>query len=138
MIEQTLAVFGRPLEELFDPSTVSLVSESLRAFQARLALGTDSPDVWGRLFAEGYDWQDGKSPFTAASLVQGFVQYAGFLTEDVNKGEIMEVLSSCYESVLSFAAIGRTITVEQERENPYVSGAVELQVTLIQEVCGLD
>jgi hypothetical protein len=137
VIEETVTVYGQPLEELFDQATVTLFRDAVVEFRSFTGSAEGVSERWGRLFADAYDWQDRKSPFTAASLCQALAQYADFLLGEDNAEEILEVLSSCYESVLSFAALGRTVTVDAEREDLRCRHAADLQLALIQEICGI-
>jgi hypothetical protein len=135
VIEETVTVYERPLDELFDDATVTLYQEALDAFRSFSGANEEVAERWDELFADAWDWQDSKFPFTAASLCQGLAQYAdALLSEDAGEG-IIEVLSSCYESVLSFASLGRIVTVEMEREDPRCRRAVDLQLRLIEQIC---
>ncbi|MGV9277004.1 hypothetical protein [Streptomyces griseosporeus] len=132
VIEETVTVYGRPLEELFDASTVTLYRRAVEEFHSADA----AQDEWDQLLADAWDWQDGKSPFTAASLCQALAQYADSVLGEAPEG-MLEVLSSCYESVLNAASLGRTVTVDAERGDPRCRRAVELQLALIEEFCGV-
>ncbi|MGW0081258.1 hypothetical protein [Streptomyces sp. NPDC003393] len=137
VIEETVTVYGRPLDELFDDASVTLFQEAIEEFRSFSGASEEVAERWDELFADAYDLQDSKSPFTAASLCQGLAQYAdALLSEDAGEG-IVEVLSSCYESVLSFASLGRIVTVDMEREDPRCRRAVDLQLTLIEQICGI-
>ncbi|MGY3202190.1 hypothetical protein [Streptomyces sp. TE5632] len=138
VIEETVRVYGQPLEEVFDQATVTLFRNALEEFHLFAGSVVGVSGRWDQLFADAYDWQDSKSPFTAASLCQALAQYADFILGGGNsEEEILEVLSSCYESVLSFAALGRKVTVDAERESSHCRQAVDLQLTAIQDVCGI-
>ncbi|MHB9861204.1 hypothetical protein [Streptomyces sp. YIM S03343] len=137
VIEETPKVYVRPLEELFDQDTVALFRNAVGEFRSFAGCAETVSETWGQLFAEACDWQDSKSPFTAASLCQGLAQYSDFLLGEDNSEELLEVLSSCYESVLSVAALGRTFTVNAEQEDPRCRQAVGLQLAQLEEVCGI-
>ncbi|MEV4336714.1 hypothetical protein [Streptomyces sp. NPDC049590] len=137
VIEETPGLFGRPLEEVFTPATVALFRAAVAEFGAVPGPLSETPEPWEELLADAWDWQDGNAPFTAASLVQGLVQYSEFLVGEGHPDDILEVLSSCYESVLSYASIGRTVTIDQERDNSYCRAAIDLQHRLIREHCPL-
>ncbi|MFF9626846.1 hypothetical protein [Streptomyces griseosporeus] len=142
VIEETVTVYGRPVDELFDEATVSLYRRAVDEFRSFDGVGSaGSADTvreeWDRLFADAWDWQDGRSPFTAASLCQALAQYADFLLAEGAAEGLLEVLSSCYESVLSFASLGRVVTVDMEREDPRCRRAIDLQSALIEEICGI-
>ncbi|MEU2118724.1 hypothetical protein ABZ567_24475 [Streptomyces sp. NPDC016459] len=134
VFEATLDVFGRPLDDLFDEETVTFYRGALEEFRSVQDLADFTP-ARRKPFLEGYDWHDGKAPFTAASLSQGVAQYAGFLIGR-DEEELVEALSSFYEAVLSFAALGRTASVEDERANGFCRTAVDEQLALIGEVRG--
>ncbi|WP_405854132.1 hypothetical protein OG361_16065 [Streptomyces sp. NBC_00090] len=133
--EATLEVFGRPLGDLFDKETVAFYRHGLEEFRSVREFAEFTAER-REPFLEGYDWNDSKAPFTAASLSQGVAQYAGFLIGR-DEEEIVETLSSFYESVLSYAALGPIIDVEDERANAYCRRAVDEQLALIREICGI-
>ncbi|MET9448941.1 hypothetical protein [Streptomyces cinerochromogenes] len=132
-----MTVYGLPLDEVFDDSTVTLYRRALDEFRSFTGTTDAVQEEWDLLFADAWDWQDSTSPFTAASLCQALAQYADFLLGEAPE-ELLEVLSSCYESVLNTASLGRTVTVDAERGHPRCRRAVELQLALIREVCGSD
>ncbi|OKJ57334.1 hypothetical protein [Streptomyces sp. CB02261] len=134
VFEATLDVFGRPLEDLFVEETVAFCRRALEEFRSVRNVADFTP-ARREPFLEGYDWEDGKAPFAAASLSQGVAQYAGFLVGR-DAEELVEALSSFYESVLSFAALGRVVSVEDEHENDLCRRAVDEQLAWISEVRG--
>ncbi|MFE5732214.1 hypothetical protein ACFQ7A_15070 [Streptomyces sp. NPDC056528] len=133
--EATLDVFGRPLGDLFDKETVAFLRHALEEFRS-VGDCVEFTAEQREPFLEGYDWNDSKAPFTAASLAQGVAQYAGFLVGR-DEEEIVEALSSFYESVSAFAALGRIVSVEEERANEFCRRAVDEQLALIEEICGV-
>ncbi|MFI6951819.1 hypothetical protein [Streptomyces sp. NPDC050422] len=128
--------FDRPLDDLFDRGTVALFRNALEEFQAFSGASPIVVERWNEMFKDVYDWQDSSSPFIAASLVQGLGQFADLLLGRSDGEEVLEVLSSCYESVLSSARLGRAASIDDERRNPNCRAAVSRQVALIQEACG--
>ncbi|MFD7865435.1 hypothetical protein [Streptomyces sp. NPDC059783] len=128
--------FGSSLEEIFDQDTVTLFRSALEEFETFSGATSALADRWDALFEDVYDWQDSRSPFTAASLIQAVGQLADVLLGRSDDEEVLEVLSSCYESVLSSARLGRAISVDDERADPNCREAVAYQIALIQEMCG--
>ncbi|MFJ2416115.1 hypothetical protein [Streptomyces brevispora] len=128
--------YGRPVEDLFDQSTITLFRGALEEFETFSGATPSVAERWDEMFEDGYDWQDSRSPFIAASLIQGVAQFADLLLGRSGDEEAVEVLSSCYESVLSAARLGRAISVDDERSDPNCRAAVSYQITLIREACG--
>ncbi|MFH8936734.1 hypothetical protein [Streptomyces griseosporeus] len=139
VIEDTVTVYGRPVDELFDESTVTFYRRALDEFRSFDAAGSVDAvrEEWDRLFKDAWDWQDSRSPFTAASLCQALAQYADFLLGEAAPEGLLEVLSSCYESVLSSASLGRIVTLDMEREDRRCHQAVTLQSVLIEQICAI-
>ncbi len=136
VIEGTLAIYGQPLEDLFDSATVSLITVACEEFRSFSGPTEQVSARWDLLFEEAYSWQDNLRPFTVASLMQAVAEYSGFLI-DQDVQQLIEALFLCYQSVLSFASIARRITVDMERSNSFCRDAIELQKSLIEEHCGV-
>lgn len=137
VIEGTSHIFGQPLPELFDPSTVDMIDVVVSEFNSVPEPSESVSEKWTSLFVDLDSWQDSRFPLTVASYMQAIAQYGNFLFERDGKNELIESLSSCYESVLSFARIGRRITIEMERDNSYCVEAIQLQKSLIRQICGI-
>ncbi|MFB7719470.1 hypothetical protein [Nocardia sp. NPDC056100] len=136
VIDETLALYGQPLEELFDAATVSLVAVACEEFRTFPIPTEEVSARWDLLFEQACSWQDDIRPLTKASLMQAVAEYSVFLIhQDVQ--QLLETLSCCYESVLSFASIARLITVDMERNNTFCHNAIALQKRLIEELCGV-
>jgi hypothetical protein len=131
-VEGTLSLFEPPFQEYFPPATAMVVQAGLVACRA-------AAPTWhlDRVVAEAfYDRSDnlprvpirpGVGPFVTAvnRLVEAF---AGVLDENV----AMEIMSSCYESVMLSQLSGR-ITIDMQRENSACQNVLQLQDDLIGE-----
>ncbi|WP_157535506.1 hypothetical protein [Nocardia inohanensis] len=137
VIEGTSRIFAVPLEELFDDSTSMLIHSSIDEFNSFSEPSNEAIERWAPIFESIENWQDSKSPFTAASFTEAIAQYAHFLFDREDRDALIESLSFCYESILSFARLGRTVTLDMERGNPYCRGAIQLQKDLIAEIVGI-
>lgn len=136
VIKKVPNYFGQPLEDLCDQDTVTLFRRALEEFETFSGATRAVEERWDGMFEDVYDWQDSRAPFTAASLMQGVGQLADLLLGRSGDEEVLEVLSSCYESVLSSARLVRAISVDTERSDPNCRAAVSHQITLIQEMYG--
>jgi hypothetical protein len=138
VIEETVEGFDRPLSSVFSEETVEFITGALDSFRSCLRSGKFQDLATDAFLEAAYDASDGKAPFAAASLLKSLGEYAEFSVGQNWEEGLLEVMSSCYESVLSYEAIGRVVTIDDERQNTRCVRAIESQLRLIRQAVEAD
>ncbi|MFI0443922.1 hypothetical protein ACH34W_00600 [Actinomadura sp. 6N118] len=130
-IEETIPLLGSSLEEFFPPSRADLIKSALDLRSkdpASWQFDTDSAEEFLRRYDELPEEpiRPAVGPFLMA-LVRLFEAPPHAISSD----DVMEVLYSCYESVLTSHLTGR-VTLEDEQNSDRCVAAIAQQLRIIE------
>jgi hypothetical protein len=130
VIEATLSVLDPPFPEFFPQEHCELINSAI-------VLRADHPADWqaDRDFPEDFLGRYDSLPEIAVRPAVGpflmaFVRLFEVLPGSLAVDDAMEILSSCYESILMSQLTGR-VTLEDQEENDRCREAIRLQLDLI-------
>lgn len=132
VIEATIPLLGLPLDEFFPPDRAELIKSALE-------LRSRSPKDWqvnSDFAMEMLTRYDELPEVSVRPAVGAYLMALVRLFEgppsSVSADDVMEILSSCYESVLMSHLTGR-VTIDDELDSDRCVAAISRQIGIIEE-----